>query len=179
MKFNLQLFADEAAAKKAVQGKQIIYLFRVLSKEATTDAVAMAFTTENERNKSTDFEATETKDGSVLTPGAMEHELTATAILATGDTMADDLEDACDNHELIEIWEANLAEPGATEGTFKGRYMQGYLNEFSLATEAEGHAEYSTTFAINGAGAKGDVTVTKEQQAVAAYVFKDTQKTGA
>ena len=173
MKFNLQLFAE------AVQGKQLIYLFRPLSKEAENDAVAMAFTTENERTKSVDFESTETKDGSILTPGAMEHEITATAILAAGDTMADDLEDACDNKELMEIWEANLAAPGTAEGTYKGRYFQGYLTEFSLTSSSEEHAEYSTTFAINGAGAKGDVTVTAEQQAVAAYVFKDTQKTGA
>lgn len=87
-KLNLQLFAE------AVQGAKIIYLFRPLNKEATEDAVAMAFTTENERSKSKDFEATATKDGSIMTPGAGEQEITATAILAVGDTMADTLEDA-------------------------------------------------------------------------------------
>ena len=172
-KLNLQLFAE------AVQGAKIIYLFRPLSKEATEDAVAMAFTTENERTKSKDFESTATKDGSIMTPGAGEQEITATAILAVGDTMADTLEDAMDNNELIEIWEANLAEKGTGEGTFKGRYFQGYLTEFSLTSSAEEHAEYSTTFAVNGNGKKGDVTVTAEQQAAAEYVFKDTQKTGA
>lgn len=172
-KFNLQLFAE------AVQGKQLVYLFRPLSKESTNDAVAMAFVTENERTKSVDYESTETKDGSVLTPGAMEHEITATALLAVNDTMADELEDACDNHALMEIWEANLAAPGTSGSTFKGRYFQGYLTEFSLTSSSEEHAEYSTTFAINGKGAKGDVTVTAEQQAVASYVFKDTQKTGS
>ena len=172
-KLNLQLFAE------AVQGAKIIYLFRPLSKEATEDAVAMAFTTENERTKSKDFESTTTKDGSIMTPGAGEQEITATAILAVGDTMAENLEDAMDNNELMEIWEANLAEKGSAEGTFKGRYFQGYLTEFSLTSSAEEHAEYSTTFAVNGSGAKGDVTVTAEQQAAAEYVFKDTQKTGA
>lgn len=172
-KLNLQLFAE------AVQGAKIIYLFRPLSKEAAEDAVAMAFTTENERTKSIDFEATATKDGSILTPGATEQEITATAILAKGDTMAEDLEDALDNKELMEIWEANLEEAGTAEGTFKGRYFQGYLTEFSLTSSAEEHAEYSTTFAINGTGKKGDVTVSAEQQAAAEYVFKDTQKTGA
>ena len=39
--------------------------------------------------------------------------------------------------------------------------------------------ECSLTFGINGSGADGDVTVSVEQQEVAAYVFKDTQKTGA
>lgn len=181
-KFNLQLFADDTAAKTAVQGKQIIYLFRPLKNSAAKDAVAMAFTTENERTKSVDYESTPTKDGSVQTGGTMEHEVTATAILAVGDTMAEELEDALDNHEVVEIWEANLAAPvneGSDNTKFKGRYMQGYLNEFALATTAEDHAEYSTTFAINGAGAKGEVTVTAEQQAIASYAFKDTQATGA
>ena len=177
-KLNLQLFA-EAAQKTAVQGKKIIYLFRVLSTAATTDAVAMAFVTENERTKSKDFEATATKDGNIMTPGAGEQEITATAIFAVGDTMPETLEDAMDNDEILEIWEANLAEKGATEGKCKGRYFQGYLSEFSLASSAEEHAEYSTTFSINGKGVKGEVTVTAEQQAAAEYVFADTKKTGA
>lgn len=172
-KFNLQLFAE------AVQGKKIIYLFRILKDAATTNALAMAFTTENERTKSKDSDSTATKDGSIRTPGAGEIEITATAILAKGDTLAGKLEDAMDSDELIEIWEANLDEPGTTEGTFKGRYYQGYLTEFTLTSSAEEHAEYSTTFAINGNGAKGDVTVSAEQQEVANYVFADTKSTGA
>ena len=79
----------------------------------------------------------------------------------------------------MEIWEANLDEEGSASGTFKGRYMQGYLTEMTLTSSAEEHVEYETTFAINGSGAKGDVTVTTEQQEIASYVFKDTQKTGA
>lgn len=172
-RLNLQLFAAEA-----VQGKQIVYLFRQLSKAATADAVVMAFVTENERTKSKDADSVATKDGSIRVPGATEMEITATALLAKGDSLAEELEDAMDNDELFEIWEANLAEP-STEGKFKGRYFQGYLTEFSLSSSAEDHAEYSTTFAINGSGAKGDVTVSAEQQEIATYVFADTKKTGA
>ena len=47
-KINLQLFAE------AVQGKEIIYLFRLLSEAATNGATVMAFVTENERTKSKD-----------------------------------------------------------------------------------------------------------------------------
>lgn len=173
-KLNLQLFAAEA-----VQGKQIMYLFRALSKASTEDAVAMAFVTENERSKSVDFESTATKDGAILTPGEEEGEITATAILAANDTMAEDLEDAMDNGELMEIWEVNLAKPGETDGKFKGRYFQGYLTEFTLTSSAEEHAEYETTFKLNGKGVKGEVSVSEEQQKVAEYVFADTKKTGA
>lgn len=181
---NLQLFAEEgtAAATKpeVVQGKKIVYLFRLLKDAAKESATAMAFVTENERSKSKDYETTATKDGAVQTPGEVEHEITATTILST-DGSAEKFEDAMDNDELIEIWEANLAEPvGTGTDKFKGRYFQGYLKEFTLTSSAEEHAEYETTFGINGKGAKGDVTVTAEQQAIAEYVFKDTTpETGA
>lgn len=178
MKFNLQLFA-EATTKKAVDGKKIIYLFRILSKASETDAVAMAFTTENERSKSNESETIATKDGGIAL-AQIETEISTTAILAVGDTMAEELEDAMDNAEKIEIWEANLAEPvGTGSNKFKGRYFQGYINEFTLSTSAEDHAEYECTFKVDGAGVKGDVTVSAEQQAAAEYVFADTNKTGA
>lgn len=169
---NLQLFAE------AVPGNKIVYLFRVLSKAAEKAATAMAFTTENERTKSKEAEATATKDGAIRTPGASETEITATAIISKGDTLPAELEEAMENDELIEIWEVNLAEEGE-DGKYNGTYYQGYLTEISLSSSAEDHAEYSTTFSVNGKGAKGLCTVTKEQQEVAMYVFKDTAAEGA
>ena len=174
MKMNLQLFAE------AVQGKRIIYLFRPISKAGTNAAAAMAFVTENERSKSKDSDTVATKDGSIRVPGAAEVEITATALVAKGDTMIDDLEAAMDNDEIVEVWEANLDEAVEDgQNQFKGAYYQTYLTELTLSSSSEDHAEYSTTFAVNGTGAKGNVTVSAEQQAVADYVFKDTQKTGA
>lgn len=173
-KFNLQLFAE------AVQGKKIVYLYRIAEKAATSDAVTLAFTTENGRTKSKDADSTETKDGAIRTPGASEVEITATSILSKGDTLIDDLEDAMDADKLIEIWEANLEEPaegGANK--FKGMYFQGYLTEIEKTSNAEDMVEMSLTFGINGTGKRGDVTVSAEQQEIANYVFTDTQKTGA
>lgn len=174
-KLNLQLFAAEA-----VQGKQIVYLFRIQSEAATANGTVLSFATENSYSKSKDSESTVTKDGAIRTPGAAEVEITSTSILAKGDTMIDRLEAALDNDEIIEIWEANLAEPAA-EGSnkFKGKYFQGYLTEFEKSSGAEDAVECSLTFAINGTGVSGDVTVTAAQQEMANYVFTDTQKTGA
>lgn len=173
-KYALQMFAE------AVQGKRIVYLYRIASKAATVNGTALAFTTENSRTMSKDADSVATKDGSIRTPGTSEVEISATSILAKGDTLLDDLETAMDNDELMEVWEANLDEP-AEEGDnkFKGKYFQGYLTEFEKTSSAEDYVECSLTFGINGSGAAGDVTVTTEQQEVAAYVFKDTQKTGA
>lgn len=174
-KFDLQMFGTEA-----VSGKKIVYLYRILSAATTKAAAALAFTTENSRTKSKDADSTETKDGPIRTPGATEVEITATSILAKGDTLIDELEAAMDNDALIEIWEANLEEPagGTSTNKFKGRYYQGYLTEFEKTSSAEDFVECSLTFGINGAGVTGDVTVTAEQQEIAAYVFADTtQKT--
>ena len=172
--FDLQMFAE------AVSGKKLVYLYRIKSKATTADGLALAFTTENERTKSKDSDSVVTKDGSIRVPGAVEQEITATSLLAKGNTFVDELEDAMDNDELIEIWEANLDEAAAGgQNKFKGMYFQGYLTEVTRASNAEDHVEISLTFAINGSGKRGDVTVTEEQQAVAEYVFTDTAKSGA
>lgn len=174
-KLNLQLFAAEA-----VKGSKIVYLFRIKSEEATADGVTLAFTTENTTTMSKDADSTVTKDGIIRTPGETEVEITATAILAKGDKMYDKFRAAMKNDELIEIWEANLAEPAENgENKFKGTYYQGYLTEFEKSSNAEDFVEVSTTFAINGMGADGDVTVTAENQEIANYVFTDSAKTGA
>lgn len=173
IKTNLQMFSE------AVSGKKIVYLYRILNSAATKAGATLAFTTENSRTKSKDADSTETKDGAIRTPGAAEVEITATSILAKGDTLIEELEDAMDSDELIEIWEANLEEPGDGDNKFKGRYYQGYLTEFEKTSNAEDFVECSLTFGINGVGVKGDVTVSAEQQEIAAYVFTDTAKTGA
>ncbi|MDO4170309.1 MAG: phage major tail protein, TP901-1 family [Lachnospiraceae bacterium] len=171
---DLQLFAE------AVQGKKIVYLYRIKKDAATQDGTTLAFTTENGRTKSKDADSTATKDGSIRTPGTAEVEITATSILAKGDEMIDKLEDALDNDELIEIWEANLSEPAATgNNKFKGMYFQGYLTELEKTSNAEDFVECSLTFGVNESGVRGDVTVSVEQQEIANYAFVDTPKTGA
>jgi TP901-1 family phage major tail protein len=173
-KFDLQLFAE------GVQGKRIVYLYRLNKDAATTDGATLAFVTENTRTKSKENESTVTKDGSISTPGAIEQEISSTSILAKDDALVAKLEDALDNGDLLDIWEANLDEPAETgENKFKGRYFQGYLTEMEQTSSAEEFVELSHTFAINGAGVRGDVTVTAEQQEMANYVFADTAKTGA
>ena len=174
MKFNLQLFAE------AVQGKRMVYLYRLHKDAATTDGATLAFVTENSRTKSKESESTVTKDGSITTPGAIEQEISSTSILAKGDSLVEKLEDALDNGDLLDIWEANLDEPADDgENKFKGRYFQGYLTEVEISSSAEDFVELSHTFAINGAGVRGDVTVSAAQQEMANYVFADTAKTGA
>ena len=151
-----------------------------MSDADTNAGTTLAFTTENSRTKSKDSDSTVTKDGAIRTPGAAEVEISATSILAKGDTLIGKLEDAMDSDSIIEIWEANLEEPADTgEDKFKGMYFQGYLTEIEYSSNAEDMVEVSLTFGINGVGARGAVTVDAAQQEIANYVFTDTAaKTG-
>lgn len=167
---NLQLLAE------AVPGKKIVYLYRILKDAKTKPATMLAFTTENGRTKSKDADSTKTKDGTIRTPSAAEVEITATSILTKGDTTVDSLEDAMDNDELIEIWEANLAEPATSPNKFKGMYFQGYITEIERTSNAEDNVEIQLTFGVNGSGKRGDVTVSATQQEMASYAFADTPK---
>lgn len=173
-KLELQLFGNEA-----VQGKKLVYLYRILSEAAKEDGTTLAFTTENGRTKSKDADSTATKDGSIRTPGAAEVEITATSILKKGDKLIDKLEKALDEDSLIEIWEANLMEPAADgNNKFKGKYFQGFLTEIEYTANADEFVEVSLTFGINGTGADGNITITTSQKEQA-YAFADTPKTGA
>ena len=173
-RLDLQLFANVA-----VQGKKLVYLYRILSEAAKEDGTTLAFTTENGRTKSKDADSTATKDGSIRTPGAAEVEITATSILKKGDKLIDKLEKALDEDSLIEIWEANLMEPAADgNNKFKGKYFQGFLTEIEYTANADEFVEVSLTFGINGTGEDGDITITTSQKEQA-YAFADTPKTGA
>lgn len=119
-------------------------------------------------------------DGTVRTPGTAEVEITASSLLKKGDKFIDELEAALDDDEKMEIWEVNLAEPQeSSSNKFKAKYFQGYLTEIDKTSNAEDNVELSLTFGLEGKGVDGYATVTAEQQEVAAYVFADTQKTGA
>jgi TP901-1 family phage major tail protein len=173
MKFDIQMFAE------AVKGKRIIYLYRILEEAATDAAAVIMFATEDTMTMSKDADTIATKDGSIRTPGAIEIEKTGTSLLAKGDTMYAKMVEAMKKDKIVEVWEVNLDEPADSgENKFKGTYYQGYLTEFEKSSNAEDHVEVSTTIAINGEGADGDVTVTVAQQEMANYAFTDTTAQG-
>ena len=165
-----------------IKGNRIIYLYRILKDAATDDATAVAFTTENSKSKSRDSDTVTTKDGTIRFPGEVETEISTTALFASeNDAMIDKLEKALDDGDKVEIWEVNMDKPGTSDNAskFAAKYFQGYVTGFELSSNSEDHAEASLDFGIEGKGVDGYATVTDEQQELAAYVFKDTSKTGA
>ena len=106
----------------AKQGKDIILLYRVLSKASKEAAWKLAFQTEHSNEKTRYYNTTATKDGIIGSLAAIEYSLSATSIAANGDPHLDEMDKAFDDGEIIEVWEIDKAEKGS-DGKYKAKYL--------------------------------------------------------
>ena len=157
----------------AKQGKDIILLYRLLSKATKEAAWKLAFQTEHSNEKTRDCNTTATKDGIIGSLAAIEYSLSATSIAANGDPHLGEMDDAMDNGDIIEVWEIDKAEKGS-DGKYKAKYLRAYLTSFSYEPNSEDALELSMEFGVFGKPQKGNATLTEEQANVVQYVFKDT-----
>ena len=157
----------------AKQGKDIILLYRLLSKATKEAAWKLAFQTEHSNEKTRDYNTTATKDGTIGSLAAIEYSLSATSIAANGDPHLDEMDKAFDDGEIIEVWEIDKAEKGS-DGKYKAKYLRAYLTSFSYEPNSEDALELSLEFGVFGKPQKGNATLTTEQANVVQYVFKDT-----
>ncbi len=161
----------------AKQGKDIILLYRLLSKATKEAAWKLAFQTEHSNEKTRDYNTTATKDGTIGSLAAIEYSLSATSIAANGDPHLDEMDKAFDDAEIIEVWEIDKAEKatlGLDTGKYKAKYLRAYLTSFSYEPNSEDALELSLEFGVFGKPQKGQATLTEEQANVVQYVFKDT-----
>ena len=162
----------------AKQGKNIILLYRLLTKAKDEAAWKLAFQTDHSSEKTRDYNTTPTKDGPVGALAAAEYSLSATSIAADGDPHIDEMDDAFDNGDIVEVWEIDKAEKGTGDNSdkYKAKYLRAYLTSFSYEPNSEDALELSLEFGVFGKPQKGFATLTEEQAEVVQYVFKDTVK---
>lgn len=162
----------------AKQGKDIILLYRLLSKATEEAAWKLAFQTEHSNEKTRDYNTTATKDGPVGALAEVEYSLSATSIAADGDPHIDEMDDAFDNGDIVEVWEIDKAEKGTGDNSdkYKAKYLRAYLTSFSYEPNSEDALELSLEFGVFGKPQKGFATLTDEQADVVQYAFKDTIK---
>ncbi|WP_313631361.1 phage major tail protein, TP901-1 family [Enterococcus devriesei] len=159
----------------AVQGIDVILLFRILKEAAADAATKLAFQTEHELTESSDTESTATKDGPVNSNGTSETEISCTSILARNDEMVKKLRQARRDGDIIEIWEVDVKDKDE-EGKYGATYFRGKVSEYSKKPAAEGLTEVSLTFKVDGEGQDGRATLTAAQEEVVQYQFEDTTK---
>lgn len=139
-----------------VKGSDKILLFRIEGEIA--DAWKIGFQTEHERSESQGYDATETKDGSVMSPGVYEASYSLSALYAKASGKIADVKDALRNQKKLEIWEIETYDKeGATVG---GEYSEAYITDLSESSPAEGNVELSIEAMVQGKPISGEVNVT-------------------
>lgn len=165
---------------KALQGSDLILFFRRYADREKESAAKLYFQTEHSIEKSKDNETTQTKDGTINTPGSVETTVPISSVAYANDDNTLEqwelLEDWFDNGERVEVWEANKAKKNEG-GKFRGVYMQGTLTDFTKSAPTDGVVELEFTFAVDQKGQKGYMALDDEQQEVAQYVFTDLEPT--
>lgn len=169
------------AIRAVLEGKNKILLFRRLA-DQDTDAAKLAFQTTHTFSYSRELESVITKDGSIVSPGDLESEVSIEALQSKDDPLATMLKEAVITGEKLELWEVTVDEDVQNEeGKYPAVYVQGYIGEWEEEAGAEDNATMSGTFTVEMEPQFGYATLTEDQQEAVQYAFRDTiaEPTGA
>lgn len=166
---------QQAAAK----GIDIIWAMRIIEEEQSEHATVLAFQTEGELTESRDADSKITKSMTLRIPGTLETEGSMTAIWMRGDVAEKKFKQALRRGKKVGFWMIDSMDPDPSNSDkFMSEYFEGYLTERGMTFAAEDFVEMTYSFGLEGEGQEGYATLTKEQQAVVQYVFKDTTPLG-
>jgi TP901-1 family phage major tail protein len=162
------------------KGVHKVLYFRKLGEAA--EGAKLVFQTEHSKSYSRDRESTVTKDGSVSGSGALEDEVSISALQAETDPTFTMLSDSIVEDYPVEMWEVDLAdkvEDETTPGTFTfgAGYRQGYITEWETTNPAEDDPEVSGTFVTEYKRQKGRVNLPESDIETLGYVFHDVLAT--
>lgn len=157
-----------------LEGTSKVLLFRELGK---AEAFTLVLQQEHEGSLSRERESVATKFGTVSRAGALEDEVSITAIQAKDDPATKKLKDAVRFSKPLELWEVNLAvKHNEQENQFASEYRQGYLTEWTETNPSEDDPTVEGTFMTHGDYQEGFVTMPEEYRDIAnvlGYKFHD------
>lgn len=145
----------------ALDGVKQIVLFRILGDEG--NAWKVAFQTEDESEESRDYDAEQTKDGSVSSPGGYEATKAVTAFLQKDSEELPRLQGAIRNPDQMELWNLDTTDAEAEDtSTIPGEYSICNMTSLSISNPTDGKVEVSMDFDVDGKPVNGRAEVTPE-----------------
>lgn len=157
----------------AVKGKDIVWLYRI--KGDTDAAFKIAFQTGNDVNESISADLTDTKDGGVRVPGALEADGSMTSLLTVGDEHVKACRQALRNFDKVQFWQINKAEQDDTTSEYNATYYEGYFTDYSQSAPADDLVEITLDFALEGEPQEGTAPLTADQSALVQYAFESPE----
>ena len=157
---------------KPIQGVKKVLFFQAMD-DTTTDGsgLRLAFQTEHTLTRERETIEELTKDGNIKDTGEINASLSFTSYVAKNDPTFDLLQEAFNNNETLQVWEADLTDKDEDD-MYDSIYAQGKLTSFEVSNSADGFSELSTELAINLIPQRGPVTVSEAQFDAVQYAFK-------
>ncbi len=132
---------------------------------------------EHSISKKREREAIKTKAGNVFRAGALEDEVSITALQSTADDAYKMLDDSITDDYAVEMWEVDLSKK-KSDGVnqFQAEYRQGWITEWEATSPAEDDPTVEGTFVTFGKRQLGFATVPAEDlgtNGILGYAFHD------
>ena len=161
--------ANDANLEK-IQGVNVVVYARKLAEAAKVAGQLIPYQTSLSIDPQRDSDKKKTKSGTVTTTSSLETDFKF-EFVNNWSKIADQLLDSIFDNEEMEFWAVNRQRKNS-EGQYYALYLRGKVTEDSNDNDPDDASSRETTITVDYGPVRGWVTLSEEQEAELAYIFR-------
>lgn len=161
--------ANDANLEK-IQGVNVVVYARKLAEAAKVAGQLIPYQTSLSIDPQRDSDKKKTKSGTVTTTSSLETDFKF-EFVNNWSKIADQLLDSIFDNEEMEFWAVNRQRKNA-DGQYYALYLRGKVTEDSNDNDPDDVSSRETTVTVDYGPVRGWVTLSEEQEAELAYIFR-------
>jgi TP901-1 family phage major tail protein len=153
-----------------IQGVNVVVYARKLAEAAKVAGQLIPYQTSLNIDPQRDSDKKKTKSGTVTTTSSLETDFKF-EFVNNWSKIADQLLDSIFDNEEMEFWAVNRQRKNS-EGQYYALYLRGKVTEDSNDNDPDDVSSRETTITVDYGPVRGWVTLSEEQEAELAYIFR-------
>lgn len=153
-----------------IQGANVVVYARKLAQAAKVAGQLIPYQTSLNIDPQRDSDKKKTKSGTVTTTSSLETDFKF-EFVNNWSKIADQLLDSIFDNEEMEFWAVNRQRKNS-EGQYYALYLRGKVTEDSNDNDPDDVSSRETTVTVDYGPVRGWVTLSEEQEAELAYIFR-------
>lgn len=153
-----------------IQGVNVVVYARKLSEASKVSGQLIPYQTSLNIDPQRDSDKKKTKSGTVTTTSSLETDFKF-EFVNNWSKIADQLLDSIFDNEEMEFWAVNRQRKNS-EGQYYALYLRGKVTEDSNDNDPDDVSSRETTITVDYGPVRGWVTLSEEQEAELAYIFR-------
>lgn len=153
-----------------IQGANVVVYARKLAEAAKVAGQLIPYQTSLNIDPQRDSDKKKTKSGTVTTTSSLETDFKF-EFVNNWSKIADQLLDSIFDNEEMEFWAVNRQRKNS-EGQYYALYLRGKVTEDSNDNDSDDVSSRETTITVDYGPVRGWVTLSEEQEAELAYIFR-------